>query len=287
MKPLQEPAHEEALNLRKELEGKGITITEAVDAKGKAVGILYYLGQQVDEVSMGTKDAPIKVEEYIKEKSIEGILEETKLMRMFALHECITQEAERLKTTAVDEYFSIYDKEHMEEEFPETEAVIPPTIEEIYPVYELDTVVDRLHTLEAVQTYAKEHGRIEAGFGWKGQRLHADTQTGSHIKTWMQRLQEAGNVKAGAIEAANKEKDETKLEKAVAAEFNAPELEKERAPKENEGDSQGKDGKTNEKETPERKALNEMLKNAGKTGGRVTKKASELAEEFMDEGRML
>ncbi|MEI6376713.1 MAG: hypothetical protein WCO97_05920 [bacterium] len=186
------------------LEDHGITAD--ILARQDAYGVLYYLTQMVHQVNMGHTEAPSRehLEAHLCKQGIDKILEDTRLMRSYSLLDYISDEATVLKKASMDEFYRLYDKEDIAENWPDGEAAITPSIGDIFPRYDLDKLVDRIHGEEDVTEYAREHGRIEAGFDWQRQKLHAETDTGQNVKTWVQRLNDLERVESRAPRSAER-----------------------------------------------------------------------------------
>lgn len=186
------------------LEDHGITAD--ILARQDAYGVLYYLGQRVEEFKMGHIKAPSRenLEETLGKRGIDKILKDTRLLRMYSLNDYISDEATILKKTSMNEFYRLYDKEDIAENWPNGESAITPSISDIFPQYDLDKLVDRIHGEEDVAEYAREHGRIEAGFDWQKQKLHAETDTGQNVKTWVQRLNDLERAESTAPRSADR-----------------------------------------------------------------------------------
>ncbi|MBE2203730.1 MAG: hypothetical protein IAE94_05290 [Chthoniobacterales bacterium] len=253
--------------------------------------VFFYMGQDVKQVRLGEISRPEKedIEEWVKMEGTEKVLEDTKLMRMFALSDYIQDESDKLVKAAQDEFYRNTDREDIEENWPEESALIAPSVREIYPLYDLDKLIDKVPDAKAVEQYAVEHGRIESGYGHMSQKLHAETGTGANIIKWPQRIEEATRARAEAQEAekaaqeAAKTPEQVKAERRaeLEAEFLQPEPTKPKAEKA-------------EELSDDRKEILAMLGESGKSGGKYISKGhkglmkvDEFAEAYMEEGRAL
>jgi len=268
----------------------GITTSMFMDNRD-VYAVFYYLTQDVKQVRLGQIARPEKedIEEWVKMEGTEKVLEDTKLMRMFALSDYIQDESDKLVKVAQNEFYRNTDREDIEEHWPEESALIAPSVREIYPLYDLDRLIDKLPDAKAVEQYAIEHGRIESGYAYTSQKLHAETETGADIIKWPQRIEEATRARAEvqegekAAQEAAKTPEQVKAERQVEieAEFLQPET------------TTAKDGKEDEL-SDDRKAILAMLGESGKKSGKYISKgheglmkADEFAEAYMEEGRAL
>ncbi|MEI6315772.1 MAG: hypothetical protein WCO89_12945, partial [Syntrophus sp. (in: bacteria)] len=110
------------------LEDHGITAD--ILARQDAYGVLYYLTQMVHQVNMGHTEAPSRehLEAHLCKQGIDKILEDTRLMRSYSLLDYISDEATVLKKASMDEFYRLYDKEDIAENWPDGEAAITPSI---------------------------------------------------------------------------------------------------------------------------------------------------------------
>jgi len=153
-------------------------------ARGEAYGVLRYLDQPVLQFNLGKVDFPNSehVEKWIKNQGVEKVIARTKLQRMFALNDFISDESDLLKSVVKDGFSHRSQKIDFVESEKTQAALEGVSISQIYPRYHLDQIIDSIHTEEDVREYAREHGRILAGEDWSKQRLHYATGTGKDIK---------------------------------------------------------------------------------------------------------
>lgn len=273
-----------------QLKERGIT-TAIFMENADVYAVFYYMGQDVKQVRLGQFARPENedIEEWVKMEGTEKVLEDTRLMRMFALNDFILDESGNLVKAAQDEFYRNTDREDIEEHWPAESALIAPSVREIYPLYDLDRLIDKLPDAKAVEQYAIEHGRIESGYSYMSQDLHAETGTGANIIKWPQRIEEATKARAEAQEEEKAAHEAAKTPEQVKAERQA-EIEEEFLQPE---PTMAKDGK--EEEVSEtRKAILAMIGGSGKSSGKYVSKghrglmkADAFAEEYMDEGRAL
>jgi hypothetical protein len=155
-------------------------------------GILHYLTQNVHEFRIGQVQEPRieHIEAWIGKHGVNNVLNDTRLLRMYSLNDCIIALREPLTKSATDEFSKLHDTKSITGRWPDLHETIKPTINEIFPRFDLDELVDNIRSEEDVHEYAKEHGRIMAGCDWKSQKLHAESNTGQSIKNWMEKLQD-------------------------------------------------------------------------------------------------
>jgi len=272
------------------LKDHGITTSMFME-NADVYAVFYYMGQDIKQVRLGQIARPEKedIEEWVKMEGTEKVLEDTKLMRMFALSDYIQDESDKLVKAAQEEFYRNTDREDIEEHWPAEAALIAPSVREIYPLYDLDKLIAKLPDEKAVEQYAVEHGRIESGYSYMSQNLHAETGTGANIIKWPQRIEAATRARAEAQEAEKAAQEATKTPEQVKAEASR-ELEEEflqPVPK-------VKEEKAKDEVSDDRKAILAMLGESGKSSGKYISKghkglmkADEFAEEYMEEGRAL
>lgn len=272
------------------LKKHGIT-TSIFMENADVYAVFYYMGQDIKQMRLGQIARPEKedIEEWVKMEGTEKVLEDTKLMRMFALSDYIQDESDKLVKAAQDEFYRNTDREDIEEHWPEESALIAPSVREIYPLYDLDRLIDKLPDAKAVEQYAIEHGRIESGYAYTSQKLHAETETGANIIKWPQRIEAATKARAEVQEGEKTAQEAAKTPEQVKAERQA-EIEEEflqPVPK-------VKEEKGKEELSDDRKAILAMLGESGKKSGKYISKGHEglmkmhdMAEEYMEEGRAL